>query len=120
MKYNMDKNHKFKIDTSKSIEEQNVMPETKAILVNIFKNYWANDYQRQRIETKMKQDKLIMEEEKRKEFNPDKVFEKKNMRLGTENSVQTVDNSEALVTVESVRWYEKIVNFFRGLFSRKS
>lgn len=42
--------HGFKIDTSKSLEEQGIMEETKAILANVFRDYWAVDKQREKIE----------------------------------------------------------------------
>ena len=49
---NMKKDYDFKIDENKPIEEQNLSKEAKAVLANIFKKYWATDYQRERIEAK--------------------------------------------------------------------
>lgn len=51
-KTNMKKDYDFKIDTSKTLEEQNLSDEAKAIIANIFKKYWATDYQKERIEAK--------------------------------------------------------------------
>lgn len=42
--------HGFKVDTSKSFAEQSIMEETKAIFANIFRDYWAVDKQRETIE----------------------------------------------------------------------
>jgi hypothetical protein len=46
----------FKIDTTKPLEEQNLSNEAKAIIANIFKKYWATEYQKERIEAKEKYD----------------------------------------------------------------
>ena len=48
-KAKMDKSYDFEIDISKNFEEQNLLDETKAILANIFRDYWATPYQKERI-----------------------------------------------------------------------
>ena len=63
-KTNMNKDYDFKIDTTKSLKEQNLSDEAKAIIANIFKKYWATDYQRERIEAKEKYDIEQLEKEK--------------------------------------------------------
>lgn len=50
--------HGFKVDTSKSFEEQNIMKETKSILANIFRDYWASDKQRETIEQHEDRDRM--------------------------------------------------------------
>ena len=42
--------HGFKVDPTKSFEEQSIMEETKSIFANIFRDYWASDKQRETIE----------------------------------------------------------------------
>ena len=63
-KQNMKKDYDFKIDPNKSLEDQNLSNETKAIIANIFKKYWATDYQKERIELKEKYDREQAEKEK--------------------------------------------------------
>lgn len=53
-KINMDDKYDFKIDISKSFEEQDILEETKAILANIFRDYWATPEQKERILEKEK------------------------------------------------------------------
>ena len=50
-------------------EEQNLLDETKAILANIFRDYWASEYQRERILAKEKYDLQKLEEKKRPIFH---------------------------------------------------
>lgn len=112
MKYNMNQNHDFKVDINKPLTEQNVLPETKAVLVNIYKKYWASDYEKERIEAKEKYDKELIEQEKREKFNPDNIFKK------TADKVEdSINNGEVtLVKVNDTKWYNKVFDFFRSLF----
>lgn len=53
----MDKDYDFQVDINKSFEEQEILEERKAILANIFRDYWATHYQKERIEAKEKYDR---------------------------------------------------------------
>ena len=72
-----DKNYNYKVDKTKSFEEQRMSNKTRAIFANIFKKYWATDYQRERILAKEKYDKEKREEEKRAQYNPNNIFKNK-------------------------------------------
>lgn len=63
-KSNMDNEYKYKIDITKKFEEQEMSDITKAILANIFRDYWATPYQKERILAKEKYDLNKLEEEK--------------------------------------------------------
>ena len=51
-KANMDNEYNYKLDMTKKFEEQEISDITKAILANIFRDYWAIPYQKERIEKK--------------------------------------------------------------------
>lgn len=107
----MDNNYNFSIDINKSFEEQELLEETKAILANIFRDYWATPYQKERIEEKEKYDRQKMEEEKRTNCNYD-IFKKENKTENKENEL----NNNLPIEVKKENFYEKIVNFFKKLF----
>ena len=75
--YKMDRTYKYKVDKTKSFKEQKMSDKTKAIFANIFRDYWATDYQRYRIKAKEESDKQKIEEEKRIKYNPDNIFKKR-------------------------------------------
>ncbi len=56
-KAKMDKNYIFQVNINKSFEEQDLLDETKAILANIYRDYWATPYQKERIQAKEKYDR---------------------------------------------------------------
>ena len=59
----MDKSYHYKVDKSKTFEQQQMSEKTKAIFANIFRDYWATDYQRERILAKENYDNQKREEE---------------------------------------------------------
>lgn len=75
-KKNMDKNYEFKIDMNKNFEEQELLGETKDILANIFRDYWATPYQKERIEAKERLDRAKIEEKKKEKYNVNEIFNK--------------------------------------------
>ena len=112
-KANMDNTYEFKVDTNKNFEEQNLLEETKAIFANIFRDYWATPYQKERIEAKEKYDRQKAEEEKRAQYNPDDIFKKK--EINNERNIQE-SNNNLPIEVKKEKFYEKIINFFKKLF----
>lgn len=85
-KTNMDKDWNFTVDTNKNLEDQNILSETRAIIANIFYDYWATDSQKQRIDEKDKQISKLKEQEKKERYNPDDIF--KNRNIQPENKIQ--------------------------------
>lgn len=109
----MDKDYEFTVDINKSFEEQVLLDETKAIFANIFRDYWATPYQKERIEAKEKYDRQKAEQEKREEYNPNDIFKKK--EINTENNKQELNNNLP-IEVKKEKFYEKIIKFFKELF----
>lgn len=105
------KTYDFQIDTSKTFEEQELLEETKAILANIFRDYWATPYQKERIEIKEKYDRQQSEEQKRKIYNPNDLFKNKNNR---NPDFEKLSNLPIVVKKES--FFKKIINFFKKKF----
>ena len=113
-KAKLDDSYDFQVDINKSFEEQELLDETKAILANIFRDYWATPYQKERIEAKEKFDRQKAEEEKREQYNPDNLFKKKQ---SVEEVINTEDYNEKLpIEVKKDNFYQKILKFFKRFF----
>ncbi len=110
-KANMDNEYKYKLDMTKEFEEQEISDITKAILANIFRDYWATSYQKERIEAKEKYDIEKLEEEKREKYNPDNVFKN--------NKEETfVENTNLPVEIKKKTFFKKLISFIKGLFNK--
>lgn len=113
-KAKMNENYNFHIDINKNFEEQELLDETKAILANIFRDYWATPYQKEKIEAKEKYDRQKTEEEKREQYNPDDIFKKKQLVKENENIENNGENLP--VEIKKDNFYQKIVKFFKKFF----
>lgn len=113
---NMKEDYNFEIDEEKPLSEQNISKEARAILANIFKQYWATDYQKERIEAKEKYDTEQLEKEKYKKYNPNDIFKNKKQSISTD---ENISNTVAMVEYkESI--FKRILDKIMGIFSRKN
>lgn len=113
---NMKEDYNFEIDEEKPLSEQNISKEARAILANIFKQYWATDYQKERIEAKEKYDIEQLEKEKYKKYNPNDIFKNKKQSISTD---ENISNTVAMVEYkESI--FKRILDKIMGIFSRKN
>lgn len=110
---NKDNEYKFKINPNIDLNEQNISREANAILVVLYRDYFATENQKQILEKLLKQNEQKEEEKKREKYNPDDIFKK-----GKE--VSTIENNNEMLPVEiEERWYQKILDFFKSLFVKK-
>lgn len=116
------KTYKFQLDTEKSFEEQELLEETKAILANIFRDYWATDYQRTRILEKENQDREELERQKGEKYNPDNIFKNKNTNTNNNTVNQDIGeqlnkeyNENLLTEIQKQNIFRKLLKFIKKL-----
>ena len=73
---NKNEEYVFNYDVNKTLNEQNVSKKAKIIIAILFRDYWATEYQKERILAKEKYDIEQMEKRKRELYNPDDLFKK--------------------------------------------
>lgn len=110
---NKDKNYIFKINPNIDLSKQNISPEANAILVSIYRDYFANERQKEILDDLLIKNKHVQDEEKIG-FNPDEVF-KDNL----ESNDEKIENKENLLPSNYIdeKWYKKILNFIKSLFN---
>lgn len=72
---NMDKNYNFTINPNIDLSEQNILKETKALIVTLYEDYFATEEQKEKINEILKLNQKKVEQEKRKKYNPQDLFE---------------------------------------------
>lgn len=106
-----DKEYNFKVDTTKSFEEQLLLEETKAIFSNIFRDYWANDYQRKVIIEKENMDRIKWEEEK---YDSKDLFKNNQKNFNKQNNNDKVDVN--LTVIKKENSFKKLIDkIFKSL-----
>lgn len=111
---NMDINYNYKIDESKEFEKQEMSEITKAVLANIFRDYWATPYQRERILAKEKYDLEKLEEEKREKYNPDGIF-----KNGNKEEIHIEKISNLPIEVKKEKFYKRLISFIKNLINKR-
>lgn len=77
IKTNMDKEYKWEYDKSKRLLDQNLMPETKALIVEIYEKYLCPGNEK---EFWKEYDRICLssiEKQKRSTYNTDKIFKER-------------------------------------------
>lgn len=108
-KTKMDINYNFKINLNKDFKEQDLLIETKAILANIFRDYWATPHQKKLIIAKEQYDLQKIEKEKENKYNTN-IFDRKNINKLNNN----INNLP--VKIKKENFYHKIINFLKKIF----
>lgn len=108
--YKKDTNYSFIIDKNQDFSKLKILDETEAIMVNIFRDYWASSEQKAKIKAKMQNDMKIIEEEKRKGYNPDKLFAMK-----SDKEIEKCNNAELQIIVKKESFYKKIINAIKRI-----
>ena len=75
---NMDKekdnDYNYQITHFDDFENQEMLTETKTILAVLYRDYWATDYQKERIIAKEKYDMNLLEEQKKEQYKTEDLF----------------------------------------------
>lgn len=108
IKKNSNEEYIFKYDIYKSLNEQNVLEETKTMIAILFRDYWATDEQREKIILKEKADRLRIEEEKKSKYKVDDLFKK------TKTIEENVEE-KSLVEVKKEPFYMIIFNKIKSI-----
>lgn len=104
--------YKAKYNPDISLEEQDLLEETKGILTLFYRDYWCTEEEKLALEKILNENEQKYQEELREKYNPD-IFEKdENFK---DKIITEVSNVPAFVI--ELKWYEKlfqkIKNFFR-------
>lgn len=111
---NKDKDYNFKIDPNVNLAEQNISQSANAILVSLYRDYFATDKQKEILENLLQQNQEKMEKEKYQKYNPNDIFTNKSYSNNTNASNEEV----SLVKIKKQTWYRTILDFFKNIFRK--
>ena len=112
----MDNTYNFSIDINKSFEEQELLEETRAILANIFRDYWATPYQKERIQAKERYNWKKIEEEKRAKYNSDIFKTRENNKTENKTEEGNTNSNNLPIEVKKEKFFDRIIRFFKDFF----
>ena len=83
IKQNMNESYEYNI-TKETFDGKTMLDETAAILAILFRDYWATEVQREKIIRKQKNDRLILEEQKKLLYDTENILKKQDICGETE------------------------------------
>ena len=110
---NMDEDYEYELDDEIEIKEQPMLPETKAILFNLFRDYLATPEQKDKIIRMQNEARQKNELKKQQMYNTDVFANKTKENL-------TADNNETMQIVEyKESIFKRILNKIKSFFIKK-
>ncbi len=99
-KNNMDKEYDYKINPNVDLSEQNISKEANAILVSLFRDYFATEKQKSTLENLLRQNQLKEEKEKIEKYTPNNMFKDKSpsIEMPQQENVSIVKYKESFVS----------------------
>lgn len=111
----MDGEYEFKYDESKNIVEQNLLNETKALLVQMYIKYLASENEKELWDKYNKICLENIEKERRIKYNPNNLFENKKL---VQNNVEKISNQEVAIVEYKESIFKKIWNRILSIFKK--
>lgn len=112
----MDKNYNFTINPEIDLSKQNISKEAKAIIVTLYRDYYATEKQKNLISQILDLNQKNEETEKRIKYNPDNIF---NNNKNEDNKIQTLNTTTQLVEYKE-NFFTKFKKFILGLINFKN
>ena len=102
----------FELDDDLELKEQTLLPQTKAILFNLFRYYLATPEQKEKIIKMQMEERQQLEEKKMQQYNVNNIFKK-------DKGIEEVnEESVALVEIKKDSFITKLINKIKSFFKR--
>ena len=105
---NRNEEYQYELDEDLELKEQSMLPQTKAILFNLFRDYLSTPEQKEKIIKMQKEERQRNEFKKQQLYNSD-VFENKKIE-----EQKTSENLNIIKYKEST--FKKFINFIKRIF----
>ena len=99
----MDKDYNFTINLAIDLSEQNVSKEATAIIITLFRDCFATEKEKEKLEELIRLNEKKSEIEKREKYNPDDLFKANDYK----NNINQ-NNNEEKALVEYKKLFYKI------------
>lgn len=114
--HNANREYIFDYDSNKTLEEQNVSKTARAIIAILFRDYWATEEQRNKINAFQNNKRQQIEEENRQKYNTD-IFKNKTNIANTSKNEQA-ENMQLVEYKENI--FKRILVFFKKMFGKSN
>ena len=111
---NMNEEYKYYMNDEVDLFNQPMLPETKAILFNLFRDYLSSSEQKEKIIEMQKKERIKFEEKKQQEYSIN-VFENKKTK---EKAEDEIEKNNLPLRIENKSVLRKIFDFIKKLLRK--
>lgn len=108
----MNKSYVYKINPEMDLSKQYISKEANAILICLFRDYFATEKQKKILNNLLTQNQEKIENIKKEKYNSDNIFKNKNI------NTNGIKEQQALVEIKKEKWYEKIFSVLKMIFKK--
>lgn len=108
--------YSYEINEEMDLTNQPMLPETKALLFNLFRDYLSTPVQKEKIKKIQQEDRIKYEEKKKQEYGEINIFERK-QKVETEIEKNIEETYPVLIKNENI--FQKIIKVIKNLLKRK-
>ena len=105
---NRNTEYEFELDEDIELKDQDLLPETKAILFNLFRDYLSTPEQKEKIIKMQAEERLKNEQKKAKQYNSDLFANKQKVQSVEREHIELIEYKENIFK----RIFNKIRQFF--------
>lgn len=107
------KKYVFLYNPDKTLEEQNVSKRARAIITILYRDYWADEEQKEKIKIEQKKDILTIEEQKKLMYDYENMFKNRNDYAKAEAEAEETKIIVVHKENRIIKFINKIKSFFR-------
>ena len=118
---NKDNNYIYVFDTTKPINKQKISKEANAIIITLFRDFFATENQKERLQKILLQNEEIYQNELRKKYNPDDLFKnkiQKETQISKTIEIKKVEEQKVSLVQYKESLFSKFLNKIKSFFSR--
>lgn len=118
IKENRNEEYFYELDEDLELKEQPMLPETKAILFNLFRDYLSNPEQKAKIIRMQNEERQKNELRKQRQYNVD-VFANKQKQNIEQKEEYKEKSTETHLNIYKENIFKRILNKIKSFFIRK-
>lgn len=115
IRLNSNQDYKYKLYKNLPLKYQPMLPETKAILFNLFRDYISTPEQKEKIIKMQTEERRKIEIKKQQNFRYDNLFTNKNM---IKNNIEQSEKNTALITIKKKNFLQRIIYRLKNFFNK--
>ncbi len=112
---NKDSSYNYKFDITKPINEQKISQETNALIILIFRDYFATESQKEKLKQILIENDRKIEEERKEKYKYEDIF-KDNKKEKIE--LDKKEEEKSLVEIKNKNWLQKLFEKIKNAFKK--